>query len=229
MAVKQPRKVKSAKGEQAREKLKQAAMAVMERVSYHDMRVTDVTKEAGVAAGLFYHYFKDLKSLTLEVLTDYMSESKALKEIEKDIPNSDWYERIYSHNLVVAKSYAQRPGLTRSLLQLADEDKEFSSILRSSYVAQLMWLVKLMPSLFPEAKLSDHEALMVLYTLAASGEVVLRDYYINRDPALTVENLQVEEIAELLSTVFYRGLFLQNPPEHKLQYAKKLTYMSGLQ
>ena len=61
MTGEQQRKTKSAKGEQARRKLKRAAMVVMERVSYNDMRVTDVTKEAGVAAGLFYHYFKDLK------------------------------------------------------------------------------------------------------------------------------------------------------------------------
>ena len=80
----QARKAKSAKGEQARKKLKRACLEVLERVGYHEMKVTDVTKEAGVASGLFYHYFKDLKSLTLEVLTDFVSESGNLEAIEKD-------------------------------------------------------------------------------------------------------------------------------------------------
>lgn len=218
-----PKQARSAKGEQARKKLKRAALKVLERVGYHDMRVTDVTKEAGVAAGLFYHYFKDLKSLTMEVLTDYVSESGNLEAIEKDIARGDWYERIYVHNLLVAKSYASRPGLMRALLQLADEEHSFSAILRQSFIEQLKWLVKRMPSLFPEAEQTEHEALMVAYTLAASSEVLLRDYYINCDPELTAETLEVEEMAELLSVMFYRGLFLKNPPEEKLKYTKKLT------
>lgn len=217
---------KSTKGEQARKKLKRAALNVLERVGYHDMRVSDVTTEAGVAAGLFYHYFKDLKSLTVEVMTDYVAESGNLEIIEKDIAKGDWYERIYVYNLLVAKSYASRPGLMRALLQLADNDQAFSAVLRKSYIDQLKWLVKLMPGLFPEAKLSEHEALMVTYTLAASSEVVLRDYYINQDPELTAEKLNVEEIAELLSVMFYRGLFLKNPPEEKLIYTQKLTLLT---
>ena len=60
----------SAKGEKARAKLKAAALVVMQQVGFHKMRITDVTQEAGVASGLFYHYFDDLKSLTLEVLGD---------------------------------------------------------------------------------------------------------------------------------------------------------------
>ena len=47
------------------------------------MAVEGVTKEAGVAAGLFYHYFKDLKSLTMEVLTDFVGESANIEAIEK--------------------------------------------------------------------------------------------------------------------------------------------------
>ena len=66
---------KSAKGERARAGLKAACLRVLERQGYHKMRIADVTQEAGVAQGLFYHYFKDLKSLTLEVLTDFASAS----------------------------------------------------------------------------------------------------------------------------------------------------------
>ena len=220
------RKAKSAKGEQARKKLKRAARVVLERVGYHKMRITDVTKEAGVASGLFYHYFKDLKSLTLEVLSDFVAESKNIEAIEKNVPKGDWYERIYAHNLIVIKSYNARPGLMRCLLQLADEDLEFSKLLRESFIEQLNWLVKLMPGMFPEAKITEHQALMVVYTLSGSSESVLRDYYINHDPALTAEKLNIEDIAELLAVIFYRGLFLQHPPTEKLKYTANLQHMS---
>ncbi len=220
------RRALSARGEQARKKLKRAALKVLERVGYHRMRITDVTQEAGVAAGLFYHYFPDLKSLTLEVLSDFVAESRKLESIQKDIPKGGWYERIHAHNLIVVKSYAQRPGLMRCLLQLADEEQEFSALLRESFIEQLNWLVRLMPGMFPQAGLSTQQALMVVYTLACSSEGILRDYYINREPALTASGLATEEVAELLSVMFYRGLFLQHPPVEKLKYTANLQFLS---
>lgn len=216
---------RSAKGEQARLKLKKAALVVLERVGYHKMRIADVTAEAGVAAGLFYHYFSDLKSLTREVLGDFVASSQNVADIEKGVAKGDWYARIYAHNIFVVKTYAAHPGVMRCLFQLADEDREFSALLRDSFTQQLNWLVSVMPRLFPEAQLTAHQGLMVVYTLAASGEVVLRDYFINRDPALTAEALAVEDIAELMSVIFYRGLFLQNPPAEKLKYTKNLQHM----
>jgi AcrR family transcriptional regulator len=225
MKIEPTQTTKSAKGEQARLKLKAAALVVLERVGYHKMRITDVTSEAGVAAGLFYHYFSDLKSLTLEVLGDFVASSKNIENIEKGVAKGDWYARIYAHNIFVVKTYAAHPGVMRCLFQLADEDEQFSALLRASFVQQLNWLVSVMPRLFPDAALSEHQALMVVYTLAASGEVVLRDYFINRDPALTAQALSVEDIAELMSVIFYRGLFLQNPPAEKLQYTRNLQRM----
>lgn len=218
-------KARSVKGEKARAKLKAAALVVMERVGYHKMRITDVTTEAGVAAGLFYHYFKDLKTLTREVLEDFVAHSLQIEDIEKGVPKGDWYGRILAHNRLAIKAYAERPGIMRCLLQLADEDSEFSQLLRQNFIQQLSWLTKLMPKLFPEAGFSEHQAMMVVYTLAGTGETVLRDYYVNREPVLVAEELQVEEVAELLTVMFYRGLFLENPPQNRLRYASNLHFM----
>lgn len=216
---------RSAKGEKARAKLKAAALSVMEKVGYHKMRITDVTREAGVAAGLFYHYFDGLPSLTREVLEDFVAHSLKLEDIEKDVPRGDWYARILAHNRLAIQAYAKRPGIMRCLLQWADEDPEFSQMLRSHFVQQLSWLTKLMPKLFPQAEFSEHQAMMVVYTLSATAEGVLRDYYVNREPVLTEIQLSVDEMSELLSVMFYRGLFLENPPIEKLQYTKNLQFM----
>jgi hypothetical protein len=89
----------------------------------------------------------------------------------------------------------------------------------------LGWLTSVMPKLFPEAKFSEPQAMMVAYTLAGAGETVLRDYYVNREPALLESPLAVEEMAELITVIYYRGLFLQNPPQEKLNYTANLHYM----
>ena len=217
---------RSARGERARARLKEAALAVLEREGYHKMRIADVTSEAGVAQGLFYHYFSDLKSLTREVLTDFAQASSDPQEVEKGVAKGDWYARIYAYNLVIVRSYARRPGIMRCLLQLADEDPEFSSMLRQTYREQLMWLVELMPRMFPEVKFREHQALMVAYSLAGIGEGLIREYFINESRTLRSAKLSIEEFAELLSTMFYRALFLEHPDANQLDYTRNLSEMA---
>ena len=216
---------RSARGERARMRLKEAALVVLEREGYHKMRIADVTREAGVAQGLFYHYFKDLKSLTLEVLADFALAGSDPQIIEKDVPRGDWYARIYAHNLVIVRSYAKRPGIMRCLLQLADEEPEFSAMLRENYRGQLMWLVDLMPGLFAGVEFKQHQALLIVYSLAGIGEGLMREYFINESKTLRAADLTTEQFAELLSTMFYRALFLENPEQSQLKYTHNLAKM----
>jgi AcrR family transcriptional regulator len=217
--------VKSAKGEKARAKLMRAALVVMERTGYHKMRIADVTGEAGVAAGLFYHYFPDLKSLTVEVLESYIAKSLNVKDIEKNVPKGDWFERIRAHTALVVNSYTRQPGIMRCLLQLADEDKSFASTLRENFIQQLNWLVAQMPKLFPEANMSNQQALLVVYALAGTAETLLHHYYVDQEAQLRSENTSADEMIELLAVMFYRGLFLENPPAEKLSYTTPLLNM----
>ncbi len=90
--------------------LKEAATRVLERVGYRQMRVSDVTGEAGVATGLFYHYFPDLKALTIEVLGDFMTRFEALEEIERGVAKGDWYARSHAHNRLVVQQLRAQPG-----------------------------------------------------------------------------------------------------------------------
>ncbi len=218
-------KAPSPKGQKSRAKLKSAALTVLEEVGYHKMRIGDVTAEAGVASGLFYHYFSDLRSLVVEVLEDFVASALRLEEIEREVINGGWYERMFAHNRLVVRAYAERPGLMRALLQLADESEEFAGLLRRNFIQQLGWLTRYMPRLFPEAGLSEHQALMVVYALAGTGETILRDYYINREEVLVSHLLEVDEMTELITVLFYRGLFLQMPPAEKLCYTTALQAM----
>jgi hypothetical protein len=68
------RETPSARALKRRALIKQAVAAVLERVGYRAMKVTDVAAEAGIAVGLFYHYFPDLCAATCEVLTDLVDD-----------------------------------------------------------------------------------------------------------------------------------------------------------
>jgi hypothetical protein len=66
---------------------------------------------------------------------------------------------------------------------------------------------------------------MVVYSLAGVGEGLIREYFINESKTLRAADLSLEQFAELLTTMFYRALFLQNPDEKQLKYTQNLTSM----
>ena len=114
----------------------------------------------------------------------------------------------------------------RCLLQLADEDPEFGEMLRTNYRSQLMWLVQRMPGLFKDVRFKKHQALMVVYSLAGIGEGLIREYFINRSEPVLAADLNVEQFAELISTMFYRALFLEHPDQKQLSYTRNLAAMA---
>ena len=53
----------------------------------------------------------------------------------------------------------------------------------------------------------------------------MREYFINESETLRSAKLSSEQLAELLSTMFYRALFLEHPPANKLKYTNNLAAM----
>ena len=64
-----------------------------------------------------------------------------------------------------------------------------------------------------------------LYSLAGIGEGLLREYFINESRTLRAAKLSVEQFTELLTTMYYRALFLENPDANELEYTRNLSAM----
>jgi len=218
------KKAISKRGALAREKLKRAALAVIESKGYSQMKVADVTKEAGVAAGLFYHYFSDLKSLTVEVLTDFLANFEIVHYEEVEL---DWYAILYQNARELVDNYATHPGVMRCLLFLSDEEPEFGEIYHASASRRINALAKALPKVFPQAELSENEALMLVYSLSGTMGMLLREYYITKNSALCASELSREQVAEMAAVIFYRGLFLKNPPGESRELARRLDFVAS--
>lgn len=212
-----PRRRRSPKGEQARARLKNAARTVLQRVGYHQIRIADVTGEAGVTPGLFYHYFPDMKTLVLEVLREVVLENEQLETIERDVARDDWFELIRAHILVPVRSYCENPGLIRCIVQVADEVPEFAAWAQAAYRRQLELLTRHFAALFPEAELTPEKSLLLVYAAGGAAEAVIREYFLYDTSGLP-QLSGPEELAEVLSVLFFRLLFLQNPPPEKLHF-----------
>ncbi|HEY1278414.1 MAG TPA: helix-turn-helix domain-containing protein, partial [Acidimicrobiales bacterium] len=65
------------RGQRTRAALVKAARAVFERRGYHDTRVVDITKAAGVAYGTFYTYFDSKELIFAEVVEELHRDFRA--------------------------------------------------------------------------------------------------------------------------------------------------------
>jgi AcrR family transcriptional regulator len=213
-----PKRRRSPKGEQARARLKSAALRVLERVGYHQIRIADVTTEAGVTPGLFYHYFADMKTLVLEVLREVVLRNEELDSIERGLPKGDWYEFIHAHILVAMRSYSENPGLIRCIIQVSDEIPEFGAWARARYREQLQLFTNHFARLFPQAGLGADKSLLLAYAAGGQAEAIIREYFLYGNDELPPMS-GPEELTEILSVLFFRVLFLKNPPAEKLHYA----------
>ena len=213
----------SPRGSRARAKLIGAARIVIERVGYHRMRISDVTKEAGVATGLFYHYFPDLKTLTICVLEEFLTEFESFRIDTGD----DWYKRIFHFSKLLVGQYAKNPGLVSCLLQTANQEPEFRDLYEASTNRQHLAIANLLPAMFPRAELSTAEAFLIVKSLGGTTESLLRDYYVTRNSVLRKARLSRTQMAELVATLFYRGLFLKDPEEPTSELALKLREINA--
>ncbi|MBA6413055.1 TetR/AcrR family transcriptional regulator [Parahaliea sp. F7430] len=211
-----------AKGELARERLKNAAIAVLDRAGYHQLRIKDVTAEAGVAAGLFHHYYSDLRSLVEEILEEHIAKAEATEVIERDVSKGDWFNRLRSHYRFAVRNHAEHPGIMRCIHQFCADDPDFRKRWNASYYKRLELLVDVFPFVFPDSELSADEARLIVYGLSGIGQDLLREYYIERDSPLLALQLSEEELAEWLAVLQYRSLFACNPPKEQLRYASRI-------
>lgn len=212
----------SPRGQKRREMIKVAARVVLERMGYHAMKVTDVGHEAGVATGLFYHYFPDLKSLTCEVLSNFLDELMATPHPE---PN-DRFDVIFIPTLIWANAYAEHPGLMRCLVQVADEAPEFRAIWNSHNAMWSSRIAKNIARRFPQGHLSENLSLGIAYSLGAMVDGLINEVYVHQNNDLRRLIKSPLEAAELLSTIWYRALYMENPPVERLTFTAQMHEMN---
>jgi AcrR family transcriptional regulator len=99
-----------------RKKLLDAARIVFERDGFHDARLVDVVREAGVATGTFYNYyrskeeiFQDLVGLVIADLVAHSSD---------ELPRDDPIASIYQANRAYVEGYRRNARMMTILLQI---------------------------------------------------------------------------------------------------------------
>ncbi|MBV9193033.1 MAG: TetR/AcrR family transcriptional regulator [Solirubrobacterales bacterium] len=114
----------SARGTRTRIALVQAARAVFERDGYLDARITDISAEAGVAAGSFYTYFTSKQEVFGAVMADVEEEMlhpRILEPADRDDP----VHVIEAANRAYLLAYRRNARLMALMEQVSQIDEDF--------------------------------------------------------------------------------------------------------
>ena len=218
MVQSRPARKPNARAQASREKLKEACRRVLDRVGYADIKIADVTAEAGVAVGLFYHYFKDMRSLVGELLEELTGQ---LAEVQTDAvkPTPAWlFDRIRAHHLLIVRNYRDHPGLMRAYFQIGEDIPDFRDRVMPLYERELLYLVDKAREVFPQRAIAARDALVLAYSLGGIAAHPLRERHSHRDPRLDEGSLGLEATAEWFAILFYRALLGIDPPDDALRF-----------
>jgi AcrR family transcriptional regulator len=196
------------KGERTRRKLIAAAMTLLERHGYHDLKTTEIAREAGVAAGVFYIYFKDREALVLALLDELFERNAGLIF---DGPHSDDpFEAVLRANRRYVTLFAEAGGMNRAIGQIVDA----LPLARAKWQAANARIARRMGAAM--ARRAGNEAHAERFVFAALAlqamlDAVLLQAFVYEDPALASMAADPEKLAYELSRLWYRAAYGRDP------------------
>jgi TetR/AcrR family transcriptional regulator, ethionamide resistance regulator len=197
------------RGSQTRERLKEAAKTTLERIGYRNMRLSDIADEAGVNMSLLYHYWRGKAEITHEILQELI---QSLSDSGSAVSGkASPFASILAANRIVVETYEKSPGLMRCLLHFDEEEVDFSVLYRD---VSHHWNSKIAASMerhYPNS--NARERLMIAYALGGMVDSFLFELYVDRNPALIENFASSEDVARFLAILWYRAVFMQDPPE----------------
>jgi AcrR family transcriptional regulator len=120
---------RTARGARTRAALVKAARTVFEREGYLDARLSDITAEAGLAAGSFYTYFTSKEEVFAAVLDD-VQEEMLHPHVRAMTDSDDPVALIEAANRAYLRAYRRNAGLMRLLEQVATIDDDVRELRR---------------------------------------------------------------------------------------------------
>lgn len=219
----QPAKSLQPRAQRSREQIKSAARVVLNSKGFRNLRVQDVTERAGVASGLFYRYFRDLGDVVGQVCAAFFDE--LIEQTQALTDFSDAYDWIYDNHRTVVSLFAKNPGILACLFGIAGHYPEFDAIWkRNAHV----WNLQVAKFLQTTAGFAPRSAERMSFVLGAMTEGVVYQELIRHTEDLAQLGRRPEDIAEVIAVMWYRTIFLRNPPAEKLRApGRALTALSG--
>ncbi|HPG25187.1 MAG: TetR/AcrR family transcriptional regulator [Spirochaetaceae bacterium] len=127
-------------GADKRESILDAAIRVFADKGFHGTRISDIAREAEIAYGLVYHYFKNkeeiLDSILLERWRLFLDTVRVIADDPRHVE-----QKLLSIAAVILSAYRQRPEWTKVLVFEIQRSERFAGKGRMQVVSELYDLI----------------------------------------------------------------------------------------
>ena len=199
----------TSKGERTRYRLRVAAAKALEEGGYQNLKVANVCTLADVAMGTFYVYFRDKAEIATDVVLSFIDHlylgARAVARGTSD------YESIYNTNLFFVRAYRANAGLMRCLVQLQSDEPEFREQSQPRHRKWMETLARSIRKRSSDPSMSDQRSLKVASALEGMVFNYLYAAAVSQQSLIESPDGNDEEIAEILSTLWYRGVHGRDP------------------
>lgn len=198
-------RLRTEKLEDRRRQIRHAATKVFAKKGYHETRIADIAREAGVAYGLVYHYFKNKEEILASIFEgNWMFFVRAIQGLQAD-DKATFEQRLSACVGLMIESYRVAPDVVKVLVveiarsPLALDDGRMAGF-RKGFVA--------LADLISEGQKAGHVRKSLDPTLAAfclfgATETILTGIVLKILPP-TQENL--DRIRKQVVDLFLRGM-----------------------
>jgi len=126
-----PRTPQQARSRRTRERILEAAVACFEETGFDETTTAEIARRADLAVGSLYGYFRDKRSILLELL--HGSVEEIAEQVVRELDPENWREpdlrqsvKSLVHRIVHAQTI--RPGVQRILWERFFKDPDFRAV-----------------------------------------------------------------------------------------------------
>jgi AcrR family transcriptional regulator len=190
--------------------LTEAALRVMNRLSYDEMRIKDIEDEGGVSRGSIYHYFEEKRHLTILLLRERLAAMHTRLEATTQRPPASQFRDLETVISVFLDEYQANPGILRVLYRLEQDDAEAADMLAAYRQIWARAIGDLCGAhLGAEARWRS-TLIIVGYAILAMVERFAYDLHVLPFPEIA-GRIPPPERARFLAAIWTRVLFLARP------------------
>jgi AcrR family transcriptional regulator len=187
--------------------------------------MADIAQEAGVSHGAVYRYFKNKRHATFEVLQSLGEWSFSYMLPPPEAATT--YQRIHASTSGFIETFRSNIGLNRCMRQLCDEYPEFNELQMRN---NARWYRMIAAGLARRAATTDRaadEAFAVASSLGGMVDEMMYNVFVREDPTLAQFRRAPAKLVTMLSVLWYRAAYAQNPPAEEVPGGHALLELCG--
>lgn len=200
------------KGERTRNRIRLAAVQLLDEVGYHDLTVAAICARAEVTAPVLYLYFENKQALMTDVLREFLDDFLSR---EHGSAGASAFDVIHHANRTWIQLARENAGLMRCLLQLADDVPAFAELYATASAGWYRRIARSVVRRFPAAATDEPAITLVAHALGAMMDELTRKLFSANDPHLRTLTADVaptdEALAQFLSVLWHRALYGADP------------------